>query len=118
MTQQFTATVTGSTNMAVTWQVNSVTGGDSTHGTISTSGLYTAPSAVPSPASVTVTAIAQADSTKSASAAVTVTAAPGPVAISISPTSASVASTKTQQFTATVTGSTNMAVTWQVNSVT
>ena len=117
-TQQFAATVTGSTNTTVTWQVNSATGGDSTHGTISTSGLYTAPSALPNPAAVTITAIAQADSTKSASAAVTVTAAPGPVAISISPTSASVATTKTQQFTATVTGSTNMAVTWQVDSVT
>jgi hypothetical protein len=117
-TQQFAATVTGTTNMAVTWQVNSVTGGDSTHGTISTSGLYTAPSAVPNPATVTVTAVAQADSTKSASAAVAVTAAQVPVAISISPTSASVATTKTQQFAATVTGTTNMAVTWQVNSVT
>jgi hypothetical protein len=117
-TQQFAATVTGTTNTAVTWQVNSVTGGDSTHGTISTSGLYTAPSAVPNPASVTVTAIAQADSTKSASAAVTVTAAQVPVAISISPTAASVVAAKTQQFAATVTGTTNMAVSWQVNSVT
>jgi hypothetical protein len=117
-TQQFAATVTGTTNTAVTWQVNSVTGGDSTHGTVSSSGLYTAPSAVPTPATVTVAAIAQADSTKSASAAVTVTATQVPVAISISPTSASVATTTTRQFAATVTGATNMAVTWQVNSVT
>ncbi len=115
-TQQFAATVTGTTNMAVTWQVNGVAGGDATHGTISTSGLYTAPSSVPSPATVTVTAIAQADSTKSASAAVTVTAAQA-VAISISPTSASVVTAKTQQFTPTVTGTTNMAVSWQVNGV-
>lgn len=74
-TQQFTASVTGSSNTAVTWQVNSVTGGNSTVGTVSTGGLYTAPSAVPSPASVMVTAISQADTTKSASASVTVTTA-------------------------------------------
>lgn len=117
-TQQFAATVSGTTNTAVTWQVNGVTGGDSTHGTISTSGLYTAPSAVPTPATVTVAAVAQADSTKSASAAVTVTATQVPVAISISPTSVSVAATTTQQFTPTVSGTTNMGVTWQVNSVT
>ncbi len=113
-TQQFTATVTGSSNTAVTWQVNNVAGGNSTVGTISTSGLYTAPAAVPSPATVTVTAISQADITKSASATVTVTAAAA-VTVSVSPTSASVQTTFTQQFTATVTGSTNTAVTWKVN---
>ena len=75
-TQQFTATVTGTTNTAVTWQVNGVTGGNSTVGTISTSGLYTAPSTVPNPANVTVTAVSQADPTKSASATVTLTTGP------------------------------------------
>ena len=117
-TQPFTATVTNATNTAVTWQVNGVTGGDSAHGTISASGLYTSPSAVPNPATVTVSAISQADATKSASAAVTITASQNPVAISISPTAASVVTTKTQLFTATVTNATNTAVTWQVNGVT
>jgi hypothetical protein len=114
-TQQFTATVTGSSNTAVNWQVNGVAGGNSTVGTISMSGLYTAPAAVPSPSTVTVTAVSQADTTKSASATVTVTAPA--VAVAISPTSASVQTTFTQQFTATVTGTTNTAVTWQVNGV-
>ena len=68
-TLQFTATVSGTVNTAVTWQVS----GDATHGTISTSGLYTAPASVPNPASVTITVTSQADSTKSAAAAVTVT---------------------------------------------
>lgn len=72
-TQQFTATVTGSSNTAVTWQVNGVAGGNSTVGTISTTGLYTAPATVPNPANVTVKAVSQADPTKSASANVTVT---------------------------------------------
>src|ERR1700751_176728 len=40
---QFKATVTGTTNQAVTWQVNGAVGGATNVGTISTSGLYTAP---------------------------------------------------------------------------
>ena len=76
-TQQFTATVENTSNTAVTWQVNGVTGGNATVGTISSSGLYTAPGAVPNPAAVTITAVSQADATKSASAQVTVTATTG-----------------------------------------
>src|SRR5579859_6409506 len=78
-TQSLTATVTGSTNTAVTWQVNGIAGGSSTNGLVSTTvlgtaneALYLAPSSVSSPASVSVTAISQADSTKSATATVTI----------------------------------------------
>jgi len=116
-TQQFTATVENTSNTTVTWQVNAMTGGNATIGTISSSGLYTAPGAVPSSAAVTVTAVSQADATKSASAQVTVTAA-APVSITISPASATVAAGGTQQFTATVENASNTAVTWQVNGVT
>ncbi|MBZ5562525.1 MAG: hypothetical protein LAP13_08890 [Acidobacteriia bacterium] len=95
-TQQFTATVSGTTNTGVAWSIS-----PSSNGGISTSGLYTAPSAqipapttpqtvsvtpgpgpspvvnfavdtVPQSTSVTVTATSQADSTKSASATVTI----------------------------------------------
>src|SRR5438046_1888803 len=76
-TQQFTATVQNTSNTAVTWQVSGVTGGNATVGTISSSGLYTAPAVVPNPAIVTVTAVSQADPTKSASAQVTITAVIG-----------------------------------------
>jgi uncharacterized protein (DUF1800 family) len=117
LTRQFNATVAGSANTAVTWQVNSVTGGNAATGTISTSGLYTAPAAVPAGA-VTVTAVSQADNTKSASATVTVTAPPIIVTISVAPASVGVPTGGTQQFTATVGGSANTAVTWQVNNVT
>jgi hypothetical protein len=79
--QPFTATVTGSANTAVTWQVNGVSGGNSTNGLVSTTilgtaneTLYLASSTVPSPASVSVTAISQADPTKSATATVTIQA--------------------------------------------
>lgn len=59
--QTFNATVTGETNTAVNWQVNKVAGGNSTFGTISTAGAYTAPSAVPSPSLVIITAASQAN---------------------------------------------------------
>jgi hypothetical protein len=54
--QQFTATVTNTSDTAVTWQVNGVTGGNATVGTITSAGLYTAPAVIPNPASVTITA--------------------------------------------------------------
>jgi hypothetical protein len=71
-TQQFEAIVSGNANTAVTWQVNGVNGGNSTVGTISTSGLYTAPAAVPSSGPVTVTAVSEANSATSASVGVAV----------------------------------------------
>jgi hypothetical protein len=60
-TAQFTATVTGASNTAVSWAVTT-TGG----GTIDANGLYTAPAAVAGlPATVTIAATSQADTTKS-----------------------------------------------------
>lgn len=72
-TRQFAATVSGSSNTAVSWRVNGIAGGNGTVGRISTSGLYTAPTSVPRPSTVTVTATSVADPTKSATATVTVT---------------------------------------------
>lgn len=69
-TAQFTA------NTAVTWQVNNANGGNATSGTISSSGLYTVPASVPTPAAVTVTAVSQADPSKSATAVVTLVTQP------------------------------------------
>jgi hypothetical protein len=70
--RQFTATVTGTSNRSVTWKVNGVTGGNSTYGRVSSTGVYTAPKRLPSPSTVTVTATSVADTTKTASAAVTI----------------------------------------------
>jgi len=114
-TQQFTATVTNSSNTAVIWQVNGVTGGSSTTGTISVSGLYSAPGVVPSPSTVTVTAVSAADSAATASTTVTIVALP-PV-VTVTPSTVSVPGNTTQQFTATITNTTNTAVTWEVNTV-
>jgi hypothetical protein len=71
-TAQFSASVQGSSNQSVTWKVNGVTGGNSTVGTITSKGLYTAPGSVPSPNTVTVTAVSAADASASGSATVTV----------------------------------------------
>ena len=114
-TQQFTATVTGSSNTTVSWAVNGAAGGNTTAGTISSAGLYTAPSQAPNPATVTITATSQADATKSASATVTVMA-PVQVTVSISPTTGSLIGGQTLQFNASVTGSSNTAVTWSVSA--
>ena len=72
--QQFTATVSGTSNTSVTWSAGGAQGGNSTVGTISSSGLYTAPSTVPNPSAVNILAVAAADTTKSASATVNVLA--------------------------------------------
>lgn len=112
--QQFTATIQNASNTAVTWQVNGVVGGNSAAGTVSSSGIYTAPVSVPSPATVTVTAVSQSDSTKSASASVTILAA---ATVAISPLLPSVNAGTQLQFTATVQNASNTAVLWQVNGI-
>lgn len=86
-TANFTATITGSSNKGVTWKVNGVAGGNSAIGTISSTGLFTAPAIPPSPNSINVTATSAADPTQSATATVTVVN-PAPVLYSISPNSA------------------------------
>jgi hypothetical protein len=72
-TQQFTASVTNASNTGVTWQVNDVNGGSASTGTISATGLYTAPTQLTtSPSSFTVRAISVQDSSASGTAQVTV----------------------------------------------
>jgi hypothetical protein len=68
--QQFTKTVSGTTNTSVRWTVDGITGGNSTVGTISTSGLYTPPHAL---GPHTVRAISLADTSKSAAGKVIMT---------------------------------------------
>jgi len=111
-TQQFKATVTGSTNTNVIWSLTGTGCSGPSCGTVSSSGLYTAPGTVPNPANVTVTATSAADNTKSASATVTIVP---PVAVSVSPSAVQVVKGGQQQFTATVSGSQNTGVTWSLS---
>jgi serine protease len=113
-TQAFSAQVNSTADTGVSWYVNNVLGGDSTNGTISTSGVYTPPGSVPSKNVVTVTAVWTSDATKYATAQVTINA---PVSISITPVIANVAVGTTQTFTAAVANSATTAVTWSVNGV-
>ena len=106
--QLFAAAVTGTADTSVTWEVAE----GATCGSVSSGGLYTAPGAA---GTCRVVVRSVADATRTATATVTVTAPAPVVAISISPTSATVAASGTQQLTATVTGTTNTAVTWAVS---
>lgn len=71
-TFQFTATVQNATDKSVTWDLNGGPAGtgDIGFGTISTSGLYTAPMTIPT-VPIQVRATANADTTKTASATIT-----------------------------------------------
>jgi len=85
-TKSFSATVTGSTNTSVTWQVNGVAGGSAAAGTISSSGMYSAPNTVPGSNTVTVRAVSSADATATATSDVTLQN-PAPVLTGIAPPS-------------------------------
>ncbi len=97
--------VAGTTPTSVTWSI--VEG--ATGGSITTTGMYTAPM---SSGTFHVVATSAADSTKSASA--TVSVQPPSVAIAINPTTAAVNGCNTAKFAATVTNTSNTAVTWSV----
>ncbi len=116
--QTFAAAVTGTSNTAVTWSVNGVAGGNATVGTITPAGVYTAPASVPSPATVVLNATSAADPSASSTAQVTILAAPVPINVSVSPGTASLNLLQQLQFTATVSGTANQAVSWAVNGIT
>ena len=106
--QQFTATVTGGSDPSVTWDINLAAG------SIDTNGLYTAPASIDVAQTVTVTATSVQDPTQSGSATVDL----APVVVSLSPTSATLGASATQQFTPTVTGTPNTAVTCAISPAT
>ena len=56
-TVQYTAIIVGSEDKTTIWKVGATVGGNSTSGTISTAGLYTAPAVIPA-GSITITAVA------------------------------------------------------------
>lgn len=74
--QQFTATMSGTIAAVITWNVNGVVSGNMTVGTISPTGLYTAPAVAPSPATITVMATRTDDPSLFDSATVVIVQAP------------------------------------------
>jgi hypothetical protein len=103
-TRQFTATITHYANTTVTWSISGL-------GAVSNTGLYTAPAVVTNQTTATVKATSAADPTRSASATLTLI----PITVGVSPATASVVVNGTQKFTATVTGTSNISVTWSVS---
>jgi hypothetical protein len=108
--QQLTAQVTGSTNTGVTWSLLSAVG------SISSTGLYTAPATISGTTTVTAKATSVADPTKSATATISLSPATTSVSVTVTPSSVSLKPSQQQQFTAQVTGSTNTGVTWSLLS--
>jgi len=77
-TQQLTASVVGTSNTAVTWMVQGAGCSATSCGTINSAGMYSAPSAVPSPNTVAVTATSSADPSKMSSSSVSIFSASSP----------------------------------------
>lgn len=104
---QFTATVDGSDNFAVTWTV-----AEENAGAITPEGLYTAPDA---PGIFHVVATSQADPSRQEIATVTVVdlSLPVPISIRIIPEAAQLATGQRLHLTATVGGS-DAAVVWEI----
>jgi hypothetical protein len=119
-----TATVANdSKNAGVNWTVSGTGCTGAACGTLSATSsasgvsvMYTAPSAVPNPASVTVTATSASDSSRSMAATITITATPA-ISVGVSPGTANVqVGSGTQKFTATVTNDTqNKGVSWKLS---
>jgi hypothetical protein len=75
--QGFTASVLGTSNQSVVWQIQGAgCTASGLCGTITPAGAYTAPAAAPTPDTLTVVAISQEDSTQSGSASVTISGGP------------------------------------------
>lgn len=108
-TAQFTATVTGTSNTAVTWSVDPI--GPVAVGTITQAGLYTAPAVA---GTFTVRATSAADSTKSGTAAITVTLPA--VTVTVNPSNPTLAAGGSLTLSASVSGSANPNVTWETTA--
>jgi hypothetical protein len=101
--QTFTATVTGTSNLAVNWAVQEGAAG----GSITGMGVYTAPGTA---GMFHVIATSQADTTQKATATVTVAT----LVVSVSPPSNVLGPLGVRDFSATVNTSLNTRVTWSV----
>ncbi len=123
LAQSFTASVQNdSQNAGVSWSLSGTGCAGAACGTLSgvtaTAVTYTAPAAVPNPATVVLLATSVSDNRKSAAATITVMPAPGIILVNITPRRAAVTLTQSQIFSAAVTGdSQNLGVTWSVDGI-
>jgi uncharacterized protein (DUF1800 family) len=94
-TSLFSATVSGSTNQSVSWTVNQVAGGNAQLGTISATGLYSAPATMPSSPTISIAATSVVDPTVSSSISVALQA---PVQTPVGPTPPQATATAAARF--------------------
>ncbi|MGH9745863.1 MAG: hypothetical protein ACRD59_07110 [Candidatus Acidiferrales bacterium] len=114
-TQSFTASFCLAPGASISWDVNGISGGNSTVGTIVPSGanaaLYSAPTLLPSPNTVTIHA---ANGSTTAAASVTLTSNIG---VTVAPASATMALSQRKSFAAALTNTADTTVTWLVNGI-
>jgi hypothetical protein len=111
--------MTGTVNQSFSWTINGQPINAATPwGTLDSTGLYTAPSLLPANRTVTLTATSLEDATKSASALVTILATAGGITVTITPQNPQLVFDGSQsiQFKATVSGTSNTAVNWSVDT--
>jgi hypothetical protein len=121
-----TASQGSSSGNSFNWSVNGIAGGDATLGQICVTGSnpcqpfstgsatqvdYIAPGSIPSPNPVSVTVSSTSNLSLSASAQITIL---NHVVVSVLPNNVTVAPLAMQPFTASVVGTTNQNVTWQI----
>jgi hypothetical protein len=104
-----TVTLSQAAPVGVTWSLSPATGTLSTGGGVA---VYAAPAIISSAQTVNITATSMADPTKSVTSVVTLVPA---IIISLAPSSVNLQQGQTQQFTTTVTGTTNQAVNWSLS---
>ncbi len=105
-TQPFTATVSGASNIAVTWALSPNVG------SLSVAGVYTAPAPVQTAQTVSVTATSVADPSVSATSSVTLLPT---VSVSLTPGNVTLTGSQSQAFSARVTNTSNNGVTWSMS---
>ena len=111
LSEQLTASVTGSDEQRVAWSI--VEGADVTFGTVDSSGVYHAPTSIPTPAIVHVRATSVADPSVQGEAQVTVVSGP-PVSITVDPAVTTLLTDETLAYHAEVEGGTPDDVTWSI----
>jgi len=120
---QFGASVSNTTDTAVTWLINGTAGtaaaqttafGGPIYGTIDGTGLYTAPDVLPSSPSVTITAELTDNNSIFNTATVDITSDP---VVNVSPATATLAAGQSQTLTVCFYNTTSPAVTWYVGNV-
>jgi len=116
-TAQYAAQVSGSENQTVSWTVNQAVGGNAQLGTISATGLYSAPATMPTSGNVSIAAVSVADPGVSSSISVALQA-PTNTATGVTVTGpATVTIGSTAQYAAVVAGTQNQSVNWAINNV-